>query len=380
VVIVTASVGAGHNQVARAVAESLGDVPAVDVERIDAMDFVPGWFRTYYAGGFALAMSRFPHGYGVGFRLTNRPHGRRRALHEKIRIWHELHSTRDLGRHIGRAEPDLVLHTHFLGPLVVGRMIRRGELAAEQAVVVTDIEAHRWWYGETIARWFVPSEYTAGFFRRWGIDPQTITISGVPVLRKWLAPVDRTRVLGEWRLPSDKKIIVLTGGTEFTCGPILRIARRIVRVCPDAYVLALAGRNKGLLRRLLAMPEAPGRLKPVGFTDRLNELAGVSSLMVTKAGGITTAECIAQGTPMVLLKPVPGHEAGNAAYLARQGAAVVARRHRGLAEQVRQLLRDPDALAAMSANARRLHQPGAERVTGAVCRMLGLPAGMPARA
>ncbi len=92
--------------------------------------------------------------------------------------------------------------------------------------------------------------------------------------------------------------------------------------------------------------------------------------MVTKAGGIITAECLSKGTPMVLLKPVPGHEAGNAAYFAREGAAVVARGTKDVEQTVSRLLADPQALKQLSDNARRLYKPGTQTVTAAVSEAL----------
>jgi processive 1,2-diacylglycerol beta-glucosyltransferase len=74
---------------------------------------------------------------------------------------------------------------------------------------------------------------------------------------------------------------------------------------------------------------------------------------------------------MVLLKPVPGQEAGNAEYFARRGAAVLARNDNQVAGIVARLLADRDALARMAGRASQLYRPGAQTIANAVREMLG---------
>jgi len=367
-----ATVGSGHNAVAEAIIAELRSGGAqMEIECVDVMQYTPRLFRAYYAGGFALAMSRFGRAYGLGFRLTNRPHCRSRGPIERQRLAGERLAMRRFEQYLLAQRPDVVVNTHFLPAPLIGRLIANGVLAARQFVVVTDIESHRRWYSRNVRRWFVPSDYTAGIFRRWGIPDRRITISGIPVHPKWTRPVDRAKVLADWNLPADRKIVLLSGGTEFTCGPIVRIARRMAASCPEAHLIVLAGRDKKLLSSLARLGEAGGRLVPMGFTDRLHELVAICSLMVTKAGGVMTAECLARGTPMVLLKPVPGHEAGNARYLAGRGAAVVTRGVADTAETVRRLLNDSTKLAELAGGARRLHRPAAKIVADAIRRAAG---------
>ena len=376
VLIVTATVGAGHNSVARAIVTHLQTVaPHIDLECVDVLTFTPWAFRAYYAGGFALAMTRFGRIYGLGFRITNRPHRPERGLMERRRLWCERIAMRRFARRLRARPPDLIVNTPFLAAPFIGRLIRDGDLDVRQFVAVTDIEVHRFWYSENVDRWFVPADHSAAPFRKWGIDPGRITVSGIPIHPKWTDPLDRERILRDWSLPRDRRIVLLSGGTEFTCGPIVKIARRIAGQCEGAYVVVLAGRNKKLLGQLSALPEVPERLVGVGFTDRIHELVEVCSLMVTKAGGVTTAECLAKGTPMVLLKPVPGHEAGNAEYLAGEGAAVITRSIKEVVAAVVALLGDEGELEGLERNARRLYRPAGRIIADAVCEAVQRPQG-----
>lgn len=369
VLLITASVGAGHNQATKAILELLRQrSPQLGVDVIDSMDLVPRFFRAYYAGGFAIAVSKFPRSYGVGFWISDRPQRPGRCLNERVRLWTERRMLTRLGGHLQANRYDLIVNMHFLTPPYITRLARRGWELPPQWVVITDIEVHRFWYSEGVERWFAPSEYSAAKLHRWGIPDGRVTVSGIPVHPKWAAPLDRSKILQEWRLPADKKIVLLAGGAEFTCGPVAKMARDIVEACPEAYVVVLGGRNKKLLADLASMPESPGRLVGVAFTDRVHELVEVCSIMVTKAGGITTAECLAKGTPMILMRPVPGQERGNAQYLASQGAAVVTRDFKSVTAELLRLLKDPEALAALAGNARRLDKPATVTIVSEILR------------
>jgi len=366
VMIVSASVGAGHNAAADAIVEGLATAGFdADVERIDAVAHAPWWFRLYYSGGFALAMTRFPTIYGLTFRATDRPQRPRRSLEERLRLWRERRIMKPLGRRLRESHPDLIIHTHFLAPPIARYLNRTGQLAAKQFVVVTDIQVHRFWHCEDIDRWFIPAPPSAEPLQRWGIDPRTVTVSGMPIGSKWTRPCDPSAARAAWNLPEDAPVIVLSGGTEFTCGPVAKIARDLVNACPDAVVVVLAGHNKKLLARLSRLAARRQRLRPVAFTDRSHELVHAATLMITKAGGITTAECLAAGTPMILTNPVGGQEGGNAQFMADNGAAVIARGRRNIIARTAELLNDAAALATMSGCAADLYRPGTQTIADA---------------
>ena len=91
VLLVTASVGAGHLSAARAIAAGLGQLPSgLHVETVDALALTPRWFRACYVGGFTLGMTRLPRIYGLGYILTNHPQRPGRTRGERIRLWREL--------------------------------------------------------------------------------------------------------------------------------------------------------------------------------------------------------------------------------------------------------------------------------------------------
>src|SRR5262249_23520813 len=97
----------------------------------------------------------------------------------------------------------------------------------------------------------------------------------------------------------------------------------------------------------------------LGYTNEIEELMGVADLVLSKPGGLTTAETLASGAVMVIVNPIPGQESRNSDYLLENGAAIKVNQSGTLAYKVTQLLQEPERLAQLKANARRLGRPRA---------------------
>ena len=123
-------------------------------------------------------------------------------------------------------------------------------------------------------------------------------------------------------------------------------------------VLAVAGRNEKARRRLEAMRAPAGySLQAFGFVDDIASLMGACDLAVGKSGGLTTAECLAMGLPLVVFDPIPGQEERNADFLLEVGAGVKAIGPVSLSYKVRTLLSD-------EGRRRKSSRPCAQRFAG----------------
>ena len=107
--------------------------------------------------------------------------------------------------------------------------------------------------------------------------------------------------------------------------------------------------------------EVPTRhqVKLFGFTNQIDELMSVADLVVSKPGGLTTSETLACGAAMVIVNPIPGQESRNSDYLLENGAAIKANNLATLSHKITALVRNPERLAQLKANARRLGRPRA---------------------
>lgn len=182
------------------------------------------------------------------------------------------------------------------------------------------------------------------------------TVTGVPVRAEFFVPRPSPPV-------SPVRLVVL-GGSQG--------ARRLNEAVPQALA-SIAGELDGLEvvhqtgareRELVAARyEEAGvvglRSEVVEFIDDVAGAMAASHLVICRAGAITLAEISAAGRPAILvpLSLAGAHQAANAGAFEAAGAALVIDEQTladGLAAPLRELLRDPERLAAMGDAARGL--------------------------
>jgi len=124
----------------------------------------------------------------------------------------------------------------------------------------------------------------------------------------------------------------------------------------------LAGRNEQVRQQVMrACADLMPRVVALGYTEQIERVMACGDVMVSKAGGLTCAESMAMGLPMVIVPHIAGHELPNALLLAAAGAALRPRRVRDVPDAVATLLAAPQQLWHMRAAAARLARPYAAR-------------------
>ena len=99
------------------------------------------------------------------------------------------------------------------------------------------------------------------------------------------------------------------------------------------------------------------RVKVYGFVHNMHELMSVSDVMVTKPGGLSCAEAMAKGLPMILSIPIPGQETRNARWIVRTGAAILAYSIEAVPVLLNELRNDPQRLREMGRRSREIARP-----------------------
>ena len=80
-------------------------------------------------------------------------------------------------------------------------------------------------------------------------------------------------------------------------------------------------------------------------------------MIVTKAGGMTTAEALVKHLPILIVKPIPGHERMNADYLVKSGAALEINDHHLIHEKINELFDSKNKLNQMKGKTEKLSRP-----------------------
>jgi processive 1,2-diacylglycerol beta-glucosyltransferase len=381
--ILSVSAGAGHVRAAEALRTAAADLyPEAKTIHLDLMEWVPSLFRAFYAESFLYVVERHPELWGYLYGRTDRPRDGSRL--EALRKGVERLNTVRFMKMLRDLDPDHVICTHFLPAQLLARKLRKGAFKLPVWVQVTDFDVHRLWIHQGMAGYFAAGDEVAWRMADRGIDPSTISVTGIPIMPAFSRPPDKVACARELGLdPARPTLLLMAGGAGVGAGVagggMDDTAARLLAMegrgdGRDFQIFALAGRNEKLLADLKALASShPGRLFPMGFTRTIEKAMAAADLAVTKPGGLTSSECLAMGLPMILVNPIPGQEERNADYLLENGAALKAYDAAGLAFRVRQLMDDPARLRTLRDRALALGRPRAAE--DVLARVLGPAAG-----
>jgi processive 1,2-diacylglycerol beta-glucosyltransferase len=360
ILVLSASVGAGHLRAAEAVEVALREtLPQAEVENHDVLKFTNAVFRKLYGQFYLDLVNRAPHLLGYFYDLMDQPSRSGRNRGDRLRLAIEklnLGKFEDLVR--GRPW-DLVINTHFLPAELIAKLTRDRELAVPQTTVCTDFDTHRLWVNQPCRRYFCATDEGAHYLAHWGVPKSDILVTGIPIHPVFSRPANRSACLVNQGLVGDRPVVLqLCGG--FGVGPVEELYRAVLAVEKPMELAVVCGRNEALKTRLEAIrPPERHRVRLFGFTREIDQLMAAADVVVSKPGGLTTSEALARQLPMVIVNPIPGQESRNSDYLLERGAAIKANHPSILTLKLEKLHEDPARLARMRDAARSLGHPRA---------------------
>ena len=358
ILVLSASAGTGHTRAAEALRSYASAAQAsIEATHLDALQFVTPLLRFIYTDAYIFLVRHAPTLWRHCYRTTNV--AKRDGFGHRVRRWAERVNSRSLLAEIARQKPDLIICTHFLPAELLSRALAAGDADYPVWVQVTDFDLHRMWVQHHMAGYFASNDEVAFRMREQGIAAERIFVTGIPIMAAFSDPLDRATCARELDISPDRAtLLLLGGGAGF--GSVCEIAKRLLELKDDFQIIALAGNNEAMIAALHQLSiDHPGRLVAKGYTGQIERLMACADLVVTKPGGLTTAESLAMGLPMIVIAPIPGQEEQNAHYLLEQGAALSAFDMATLKYRVSYLLTHESKLAAMSARARSLARPDA---------------------
>jgi processive 1,2-diacylglycerol beta-glucosyltransferase len=238
--------------------------------------------------------------------------------------------------------------------------------------IVTDFAVHGFWVHENIEAYAVATESLRDDLVARGIPAERIGAAGIPVHPRFADRAESRSALRARLGLSERPTVLLMGG-GLGIGPFERMLESVDELDESVAVVAIAGRNVKAERRALSVA---GKLHcPVhvlGFVENVYDYMLACDVLVTKPGGLTAAEALAAGIPMVLCRPLPGQEERNSRVLVEANCAVRVRSVKELPAALDTVLSDPDRRARMVSAAALLGRPQAAREIGLlIARMAG---------
>lgn len=362
VLILSVSAGCGHLRAAEAIERAARQlVPQAAVKNVDVLTLSIKPFRYCYGQVYVDLIDVAPQVLGFFYNLMDRFRPPELQSHrwDRLRVTLEKMSMHPFLRLLHSQPWDVVINTHFLSGEIIASLTAAKRWSTPQVTVVTDFESHRLWVTQPCARYFTATDEAARYLHCYGVPAADIRVSGIPVDPVFARPKGRAYCRARHGLADDRPVVLqLSGGNGV--GPVEELYRAILGVEVPIELVVVTGHNEAARQRLRALPVPPRhRTTVLGYTHEIDELMAAADLAVTKPGGLTSSEAMARGLPLAIVYPVPGQEDRNSDYLLENGAAIKINHVPTLAYKVTALLRDPERLARLKANARRLGRPRA---------------------
>jgi processive 1,2-diacylglycerol beta-glucosyltransferase len=361
ILILSASVGAGHVRAAEAVELAVrAAAPDAVVPNLDVLEMTNPAFRRLYVRGYLGVMNRAPYVHGFLYDLFDRPARVPLTRSDRVRLAVERLNLRRFVRFLQAAPCDLIINTHFLPAEIVASLRRQGKIDTPQVIVTTDFDTHRMWVHRPCEHYFTATEEGAHYLRYWGVPAGDVTVTGVPIHPAFGVPKDGKECAKKHGLSTDRPVVLQMAGGMGVVGPIEQMYAALLQTTRPIELVAAVGRNAPLRARLEKIAPPPRhRARVLPFTTEIDEYMAAADLVVSKPGGLTVAEALARGAVLVMVQPVPGQESRNSDYLLENGAAVKANNLPQLVYKVGALLADPERLARLRANGGRIARPNA---------------------
>jgi UDP-N-acetylglucosamine:LPS N-acetylglucosamine transferase len=265
--------------------------------------------------------------------------------------------------------PHIVVSVHPLTQHIFGRVLKDLGLAGRVPLVsvVTDPCYGFWkgWACDAVTLYLVASDDARRQLIDYGVAPERIKISGMPVHPKFAYPGEEAAQAARRALGLDpEKFTVFVNAGWIGGGNIPQIFRELARGELDVQAIFLAGKNDNLraVAETIAL-DAPFPVKVIGYSDEIEKLMSAANVMISKLGGLTTFEALACRVPIIadmITEPMP-QEAGTADLIARRGAGVMLKRPSDIVPVVRRMVEDEIHYSRLRAATVGLAIPNATR-------------------
>ncbi len=365
VLLFTAHFGDGHRQVATALRTAF-EAEGVEVEEIDCMRNAHPKYARMNEASFELATKYAPYIYGLSYTLT-------RTLNNDSWLWKLMSAggQRTAEEAVVQFAPDAVLqlfpeHTldHLYQTFASSRLpahIKR-PLAG---VVLTDFSVHSRWFCPNSDVYYIPHDSFLHEARKVvrSTDAADFVVSGIPLRAQFgtefAVAREDTQVVGSCH-PADRMsghILVATGGRGVFNG-LKDVLTTLYDQREGRDVVVMCGRNTAMLNLVSELAVNRPGLKALPFVENVASWLRSAAFAVVKPGGVTVAECLASGCPMLFYRPPLGQELDNAKWVTKLGAGRIATNITELSSAAR-WLSQPENGNSASASALSLGQADA---------------------
>ena len=355
--IVTASIGSGHNRAAQAIGKEIrSKYPQANIHIVDFMSTKTAYLNMLLKEAYLAMLNLLPDLYKLLYSWSG---GRLKGV--SIQTLLALAMKNDMMHLIKHYQADVVICTHPF-PCAAAAYIKKNNKAnILLAGVITDFAIHQVWVYKEVDMYFLCNASMGALLAEKGVESWRIFDTGIPIDTSFTMKYDKHQLAKEMNLDLNIPIVLVMGG-GLGMGGVKMALTALETLKVKLQVLVVAGENHNLRAELRKIAESSKHLVRVwGFSDNIQELMAVATLLITKPGALTISEALAMELPMVLSEPIPGQEKENAEYIEATGTALWVKNTNELAKIIEQVILDNEILTKMRINARFYKRPYAAK-------------------
>jgi processive 1,2-diacylglycerol beta-glucosyltransferase len=348
------SIGAGHDQAARNIAEWLEKDCTVRV--VDALRFVSPTLHKIILNAYLRSLQYIPEIFRFLYDRSEQKDAPLSSISPALNSW-VLASK--LSQLIDDFAPDVIVCTHPFPAEAIAGLKRRRQLTAPLIVVITDFCLHACWINPGTDHYILPAPVHPKQLAAFGVQPEQTQALGLPVAAKLTRPLNREQTCRKLRV-GNRPTGLIAGGS-LGCGDIAKTLALVRPQLPELQFIVVCGKNHGLYAAL--QKNRPARTSILGFVENMEEWMTVSDFIITKPGGMTIAECLTKRLPLLLPWHLPGQEQRNAAFIQNHHLGFLSPPPE-LAAAIRRL-QEPATYAGLISAINRMRRPtAAENIAG----------------
>lgn len=278
---------------------------------------------------------------------------------EKIKSNIHKSNSPKLKKLFDKFNPDLVVCTQAYPCGMVADYKKTYNVDLPLVAVLTDYIPHAYWVYDTVNYYITPTEDVSLRLEKKGVEKCKIKSLGIPFDHKFNQKLNSDEIYHKLKLNPYKPVILIMGGGQ-GLGPVKTIVKSLEKSEHDLQELIVTGTNKKLFRSLKRkIKHYKKDIRIFGFVQNIHELMHISKVIISKPGGVTTAEVLSMKLPMVIVKPIPGQEINNTNFLTFKGAAIKVDEPKEVYQVIDELLEDKTKLELLKQAAGQIAKPDA---------------------
>ena len=344
ILILSATFGDGHKQVAKAISEAVEHtLPNTSPIILDIMEWIHPYLYPVSLFVYKRGIKRFPQVYSYFYKKTRVKNSFSTKLNSLFTF-----GLQTMLEVIQRIKPLVVVSTYPFAAGIISKLKEQGLINIPAVTIITDYTDHSYWIHPYTDLYIVGSNQVRDRLISLGIEDDKIKNTGIPVRQKFIESQPWELLLEKYGMSSNKFTVLLMGGGDGFIGKGRSTFRALESVSQTLQLIIVCGRNKKLKKQLeLELKDYKHDVLLLGFCENIQELMAISDLMITKPGGVTTSEALAMGLPLLIYHPLPGQEEDNAEFLWKSGLAFLAKTENDLLIKIESILNDSKDLKSM---------------------------------